>query len=102
MTLDHPFHGPYAQVADIARLEYGRIFGKVPRVRARLLRHWTDPRHPYSHRFMGTYRSYTGRVLEADPANDAALEEQLRAEGQSLRVIVREIPPVFGSFFHQA
>ena len=84
---------------DQARLEYARLLWKRPSARQRLLRHWTDPRHPYRDRFTEHYRPLVERVLTADPAQDDALDAQLRAEGQSLRVIVRESPPVFGSFY---
>ncbi len=36
---------------------------------------------------------------EADPAHDFALDASLKSRGLSLRVVVREIPPVIGSFF---
>jgi hypothetical protein len=84
---------------DQARLEYTRLLWKRPRARARLLEHWTDPRHPYRERFEDEYRPYVERVLEASDRDDEALDLALRAEGKSLRVVVREIPPVFGSFY---
>jgi hypothetical protein len=91
--------GPYVQMHDLARLHYGRMLWKRPAARERLLRHWTDARHPYAERFTRQFRPQVEKVLEADPANDAALDEELRASGQSLRTLVREIPPVFGSFY---
>lgn len=84
---------------DEARLEYGRLLWKRPRARARLLRHWLDPRHPYAARFSGTYRPYVEKVLMAPPASDESLDREFQDEGLSLRVVVREIPPVFGSFY---
>lgn len=84
---------------DQARLEYGRLLWKRDSARERLLRHWTDPRHPYAERFTAEYRPLVERVLVADPRQDDALDAELRAEGNSLRTIVREIPPVFGSFY---
>ena len=39
------------------------------------------------------------RVLAASPKEDDALDSELRAAGRSLRTVVREIPPVFGSFY---
>ena len=92
LAMEHPLH-------DLARLRYGRILWKRPSARKRLLRHWTDPRHPYADRFSETYRPAVEKVLSADPANDLALERELRSAGLSLRVVVREIPPVFGSFY---
>jgi hypothetical protein len=41
-------------------------------------------------------------VLEADPAQDFELDAQLKSRGLSLRVVVREIPPVIGSFFAES
>ena len=84
---------------DQARLEYARLLWKRAPARQRLLRHWTDPRHPYAGRFSEQYRPFVERVLSADPAQDDALDADLQTHGQSLRVIVREIPPVFGSFY---
>lgn len=84
---------------DQARLEYGRLLWRRPSARERLLRHWTDPRHPYAERFVSEYRPLVERVLEATEADDNALDLELRGQGKSLRVVVREIPPVFGSFY---
>ena len=65
-------------------------------MRARLLAHWTDARHPYHERF-ATQRE----VLEsAQPP--AVLDRELRTRGYSLRTISREIPPVLGAFFAEA
>ena len=91
--------GPYVQMHDLARLYYGRILWKRPAARERLLRHWTDARHPYAERFTRQYRRWVEKVLSADPNEDAALDAELRNAGQSLRVLVREIPPVFGDFY---
>lgn len=87
---------------DLARLEYGRLLWKRPATRARLLRHWTDSRHPYALRFIETWRPVVEEVLEADPQEDFALNDRLKSRGLSLRVAVREIPPVIGSFFHES
>jgi hypothetical protein len=84
---------------DEARLEYGRLLWKRPRARERLLRHWLDPRHPYSDRFSGTYRPHVERLLESASSEDEALEREFEMSGLSFRVVVREIPPVFGSFY---
>ena len=82
-----------------ARLEYGRLLWRRPGARERLLRHWSDPRHLYAERFANEYRALVERVLTADAREDDALDARLREEGKSLRVVVREIPPVFGSFY---
>jgi len=84
---------------DEARLEYARRFWADPAKRQRLLEHWLDERHPYRDRFVERWRPVVERVLRADPVDDDLLDRDLRAEGLSLRVVVREIPPVFGGFF---
>lgn len=83
---------------DGARLEYGRILWRNPQARARLIKHWTDPRHPHHERFEKN-RERIESLLRSHPAEDDVLDEALRQEGLSLRVLVREIPPVFGSFW---
>lgn len=83
---------------DGARLEYGRILWKNPGARARLIKHWTDPRHPHHQRFEEN-RERVETLLQSSPAEDDTLDEKLRREGLSLRVLAREIPPVFGSFW---
>jgi hypothetical protein len=94
--------GPYAMPHDLARLEYGRLLWRRPATRERLIRHWTDPRHPYAPRFAEKWRTIVEEVLEADPENDRTLDDSLRSRGLSLRVVVREIPPVIGSFFAES
>ncbi|MEZ5302337.1 MAG: hypothetical protein R3F11_17135 [Verrucomicrobiales bacterium] len=97
----HPpgHYDPFRVADDWARLEYGRMLWRSPRLRARLIRHWTDERHPYRERFAEKYRPLVERVLADSGGDDEALDRQLRADGYSLREIVREIPPVFGSFY---
>jgi hypothetical protein len=85
---------------DEARLEYGRRFWRDPVKRERLLRHWLDVRHPYSDRLRERWLPLVDRVLRSPPGGDDALDAALQAEGSSLRAVVREIPPVFGSFFN--
>ena len=85
---------------DLARLEDGRLMWKNPINRERLLQHWNDPRHPYRERFQ-TYRAAVVRILTADPAQDDNLNQELISEDTSLRAIIREIPPVFGSFYNK-
>lgn len=84
---------------DQARLEYARLLWRRPSARARLIRHWTDPRHPHSERFVRETRALVERILEAGEECDARLDSELKSEGRSLRTAVREIPPVFGSFY---
>lgn len=87
--------GKYASYQDLARLEYGRLLWAKPAARARLLRHWTSPSHPHHARF-AAHRELVDKVLSSG-TDDAALDAALRAQGQSLRAVVREIPAVFGS-----
>ncbi len=83
---------------DRARLEYGRMLWKNPAMRARLLTHWTDARHPYHERFQ-SQRKEVEALLESPAARDEQIDQELQQRGLSLRAIAREIPPVFGSFF---
>jgi hypothetical protein len=106
MTITHSeaakILGPYAMMHDLARLEYGRLLWRKARTRERLLRHWTDARHPYRDRFLETWQPVVEEVLLSDPAHDFDLDASLKARGLSLRVVVREIPPVIGSFFAES
>ena len=84
---------------DQVRLEYGRLLWRRPRARERLLRHWLDERHPYRDRFLEKWQPLVERLLESGPEDDDAMDAEFRQQGQSLRTVVREIPPVFGSFY---
>lgn len=86
--------GNYPNYQDIARLEYGRLLWNSAS-RSRLLAHWLNPEHPYAERFRSK-RSLVERILES-PLPDDQLDRQLQSEGHSLRSLMREIPPVFGS-----
>ena len=85
-------------VEEYAKLEYGRLLWRVPAYRERLLRHWHDPRHPHAKRF-AEHEAEVTRVLESAKDSDEALDAELRQRRLSLRVVVKEIPSVFGSFF---
>ncbi len=85
-------------VEEYAKLEYGRLLWRVPEYRERLLRHWKDPRHPHAERF-AQHEPEVRRILESPKGSDAELDAELRQRDLSLRVIVKEIPSVFGSFF---
>jgi len=85
-------------VQEYAKLEYGRLLWRVPAYRERLLRHWRDARHPHANRFAEHEREVT-RVLESAKDSDTTLDAELRERNLSLRVLVKEIPSVFGSFF---
>jgi len=89
--------GPYPNYDDVARFEYGRRMWRLPDMRARFLRHWTDERHPYRERFL-RQRELIEEVLGSSETEEA-LDRRLREQGTSLRCMAREIPPVFGSFF---
>ena len=86
-------------ILDQARLEYGRLLWKRAAARERLLRHWRDERHPYRERFLAQWQPLVVRVLASTSNEDDALDAEFRTMGQSLRTVVREIPPVFGSFY---
>lgn len=85
-------------VEEYAKLEYGRLLWRVPAYRERLLRHWRDARHPHAERF-AEHEAEVTRILESANNSDTALDGELRQRNSSLRVIVKEIPSVFGSFF---
>ena len=83
---------------EYAKLEYGRLLWRQPEYRARLRRHWTDPRHPHAERF-ARWASEIELALDSPKGSDAELDADLRQRGLSLRVVVKEIPSVFGSFW---
>lgn len=83
---------------EYAKLEYGRLLWRVPEARERLLRHWRDPRHPHAERF-AEYEAEVCRILASPKGSDLELDAELRQRNLSLRVIVKEIPSVFGSFY---
>lgn len=89
-------HGIHFQ--EYAKLEYGRMLWRVSEARARLLRHWRDPRHPHAGRFV-EHEAEVRRILESPAGSDERLDAELRQRGLSLRVVVKEIPSVFGSFY---
>lgn len=90
----------YVNYDDLARLRYGRLLWRNAELRDRLVRHWTDFRHPYRDRYIEG-RAVIEEVLESAEA-DGELDRQLRERGTSLRGVIREIPPVFGSFWRDA
>jgi hypothetical protein len=92
--------GEFPNYDDVARFEYGRRMWRLPEMRARLLRHWLDDRHPYRERFL-RQRSLIEEILDS-AATAEALDLSLRHQASSLRCVAREIPPVFGSFFGES
>ena len=89
--------GPYPNYDDIARFEYGRRMWRLPEMRARLIAHWTDPRHPHCQRFQERRLEIEELLGSLAPTDE--LDRQFRTRGTSLRCMAREIPSVFGSFF---
>ena len=83
---------------EYAKLEYGRLLWRVPAYRERLLQHWRDARHPHAERF-AEHESDVRQVLESAKDSDAELDAKLRQRNLSLRVVIKEITSVFGSFF---
>jgi hypothetical protein len=94
---DRNVWGDYPNWDDVARFDYGRRMWRLPEMRARLLAHWTDERHPYRERFQA-HRALVEEALTSDESV-CQIDEQLRVKHTSLRCVAREIPPVFGSFF---
>jgi len=89
--------GKYPNPNDISRFVYGRRLWKYPSIREHLLHHWLDERHPYRERFLER-RNLVEEILNSSLSPEE-LDEILRQRNTSLRCVVREIPPVFGSFF---
>ena len=94
---DESIWGPYRNYQDEARLEYGRRMWRIPEMRARLLEHWLDERHPGRERFV-EHRQLVEEILTSTLPMEE-LNQSLLARATSLRCVTREIPPVFGSFF---
>lgn len=94
---DETVWGDYPNYDDIARFEYGRRLWKVPGMRARLLAHWLDERHPHRERFIEQRIAIEELLDSRKPERE--LDAEFRQRGTSLRCLAREIPPVFGSFF---
>jgi hypothetical protein len=90
--------GPYRNYEDEARWQYGRQMWRLPDMRRRLLQHWLDERHPWRERFI-RHRALIEEILTSDLPEEQ-LHHELLSRGTSLRCAAREIPPVFGSFFH--
>ena len=89
--------GAYPDWDAISRFVYGRRMWRLPEMRARLLAHWLDYRHPYRERFQ-EHRVLVEELLSSDLSPER-LNERLRERKTSVRCMAREIPPVFGSFF---
>jgi len=89
--------GDYPNWDDIARFVYGRLMWRLPQMRARLLAHWLDERHPQCERFQAQ-RELIEHALESE-LGSVELDVVLRQRGTTLRCVAREVPAVFGSFF---
>ena len=83
---------------EYAKLKYGRLLWRVPACRERLLRHWRDPRHPHAERF-AEHDADVRHILEIPKGSDSDQDAELRQRELSLRVVVKEIPLVFDSFY---
>ena len=83
---------------EYAKLEYGRLVWRNPEFCERLLRHWRGPRHPHAGRF-AEHEAEVRHILESPKGSDNELAAELRQRNLSLRVVAKEIPSVFGSFF---
>ena len=81
----------YPNYDDLARFEYGRLLWKNARVRARLLAHWTDTRHPYAERF-AAHHALVERLLTTHESEDE-LDAALQRDGTSLRAAIRATAP---------
>jgi hypothetical protein len=88
----------YKNYDDLARLEYGHILWRNPRYREELIGHWTDSCHPHREHFLWN-RALVERLLASRPEDDSIFESELIQSDTSLRAALREIPPVFGSFW---
>jgi hypothetical protein len=89
--------GDYPNWDDVARFVYGRRMWRLPDMRAHLLAHWPDQRHPHRERFQ-QHRDLIEAVLASEEPAEG-LDAALRHRRTSLRCVAREIPPVFGDFF---
>ena len=98
--VDLKIWGPYRNYQDEARLQYGRRMWRIPEMRARLLGHWLDERHPWRERFIER-RELIEEILTSNLSPEE-LNVQLLSRGTSLRCAAREIPPVFGGFFPES
>ena len=80
---------------DYAKLEYGRLLWKNPASRERLLRHWTDPRHPHAERFK-EWRPEVEKLLQSPKGSDEQLDAELRQRDRDLTDKITQI--VFPSY----
>lgn len=84
---------------DQTRLHYARVFWKSPRTRPRLRAVYEHPDNPYRDTWQARQPDLI-RLLES--TDDAALDASLRARGESLRTLIRLLPPIFPKLWHQA
>ena len=80
--------GSYPNYDDIARLTYGQRLWRRPGMRARLLAHWMDARHPYRERF-AEHRELVESVLGSDSRSSVAGARRKRAAGKTWRLATR-------------
>ncbi len=84
---------------DEARLQYSRIFWKVPRTRRRLLYVWEHPDHPHRERFEENRALITGLLECEDPEGYV---RTLPGGKWSLRTLTREIPVVIWDLWDES
>src|SRR4051812_37077343 len=79
--------GPYPNYDDISRFDYGRLLWRNQDMRSRLLRHWTDLRHPHHERFLNQPALIEEVLISSETPE--ALDANLRSRGTSLRCAQR-------------
>ena len=70
-------------------------FAEVLQMGQRLLAHWNNPEHSYQQRFFAN-QTLIEEALGSESSAEK-FDERFRKRNPSLRAVVREIPPVFGS-----
>lgn len=83
---------------DQTRLHYARVFWRSPRTRPRLRAVYEHPDNPYRSQWMQRQDDLI-RLLES--VDDGALDQSLRARGESLRTLIRLLPPIFPKLWHE-
>jgi hypothetical protein len=91
--------GRYFNYDELAKFEYTRLLWRNSKMQQLLLEHWLDDRHPARERFL-QHRPLLEEVLSSVEGPEA-MDKQLRARGTTLRCVSREIPSVFGAFYHE-
>ena len=90
-----PFGGMSQE--DATRLHCSRVFWRSLKSRDMMLAHWNHPEHPSRDRWKN-YSAVIEEVLSF-VGDDSELDKSLRERKLSLRVVIREIPPIIGSIW---